>query len=266
MDYLEVIARAKVRPGQVDGFKAQAAEIVRLTRERDTHTLRCDWFLDEDGTECEVHEMFPDEQGLAEHSMHIMEARTVLFRDHASNHRSTLYGNVSRDFLDLLNERMGMAPAVFSLLQGLEPAGTGLTGHVPSTASARSEPGAMAQLEVHANLKIRPGQLDGFTTQVAEIMRLTREHDTQTVRYDWFLNEAGTECEVHEAYPSGQGLVEHNAHVMDARAILFERYAYDHRMTAFGEVSAELRALAAKHAGGIGVYAFLQGLETAAAV
>jgi quinol monooxygenase YgiN len=266
MDYLEVIARAKVRPGEVDGLKAQAAEIVRLTRERDTHTLRCDWFLDESGTEFEVHEMFTDEQALAEHSMHIMEARTVLFRDYAYDHRPTLYGDVSQGFLDLLGERMGKAPAVFSFLQGLETAADGLTGDGRSTASARSERGGPAHLEVHAHLKIRPGQLDGFKAQVAEIMRLTREHDTQTVRYDWFLDGEGTECEVHEVYLSGQGLVAHNEHVMDARAILFERYAYDHRMTAFGEVSAELRALAAKHAGGIGVYAFLQGLETAAAV
>ena len=80
MGFLEVIAHAKVRPGQLAGVKAQAAEIVRLTREQDTHTLRCDWFISEDGTECEVHEMFPDEQGLIEHQMHIMEARTVLFR------------------------------------------------------------------------------------------------------------------------------------------------------------------------------------------
>ena len=124
----------------------------------------------------------------------------------------------------------------------------------------------MGHLEVHAHLKIRPGQLEGFKAQAAEIMRLTREKDTQTLRYDWFINEDGTECEVHEAYLSGQGLIEHNTHVMDARAILFERYAYDHCMTAFGEVSQELRELANKHAGGIAVYSFFQGLETAAAV
>ena len=74
------------------------------------------------------------------------------------------------------------------------------------------------------------------------------------------------ECEVHEAYLSGQGLMEHNAHVMAARALLFEKYAYDHRMTAFGEVSDELRALANKHAGGLAVYSFVQGFEARAAV
>ena len=124
----------------------------------------------------------------------------------------------------------------------------------------------MGHLELHAHLKIRPGQLDGFTAQAAEIMRLTREKDTQTIRYDWFINEDGTECEVHEAYLSGQGLIEHNTNVVEAREILFEKYAYDHRMTAFGGVSQELRELANKHAGGIAVYSFLQGLETAAAV
>ena len=121
---LEVIAHAKVREGQLEGFKAQAAEIIRVTREQDTHTLRCDWFLNEDGTECEVHEMFPDERGLIEHQMHIMEARTVLFRDYASDHRSTIYGEVSQDFINLVHEQMGAAPAVFSFLQGLDESAT----------------------------------------------------------------------------------------------------------------------------------------------
>ena len=38
MGFLEVIAHAKVRPGQLEGVKAQVVEIVRLTREQDTHT------------------------------------------------------------------------------------------------------------------------------------------------------------------------------------------------------------------------------------
>jgi hypothetical protein len=119
MSYLEVIAHLKVRPGQLEGFKAQAAEILRVTREKDRHTLRCEWFLNEDGTACEVHELFPDEAGLVEHSMNIMEARGVLFRDHAYDHHSTLYGEVSQGFIDLVTERMG-PPTRFALLEGLE--------------------------------------------------------------------------------------------------------------------------------------------------
>ena len=121
----------------------------------------------------------------------------------------------------------------------------------------------MAQLEVHAHLKIRPGQLEGFKAQAAELMRLSNEKDTQTIRYDWFISDDGADCEVHEAYVNAHGLVEHNAHVMDARAVLFEKYAYDHRMTAFGEVSDELRDLANEHAGGLAVYEFHEGLDVA---
>lgn len=112
------------RFAQVNLRAFQAAEIVRLTREQDTHTLRCDWFISEDGTECEVHEMFPDEQGLIEHQMHIMEARTVLFRDYAYDHRSNIYGEVSQNFVNLIKARMGTAPTTFSFVQGLEHSAT----------------------------------------------------------------------------------------------------------------------------------------------
>jgi quinol monooxygenase YgiN len=121
-------------------------------------------------------------------------------------------------------------------------------------------------LELHAHVKIRPGQLEGFKTQAAELVRITRELDTKTLRYDWFIKEDGTECEVHEAYLNEEGLIEHNMHVMEARAVLFRDYAFDHQMTAFGEVSQQLRDLATRHAGGIAVYSFLRGLETAAPV
>lgn len=124
----------------------------------------------------------------------------------------------------------------------------------------------MGHLEVHAHLKIRPDQLEGFKAQAAELIRITREQDTKTLRYDWFIKDDGTECEVHEAYLNEQGLFEHNTHVLEARAVLFRDFAFDHRMTVFGDVSQQLRDLTIKHAGGIGVYSFLQGLEAAAAV
>lgn len=124
----------------------------------------------------------------------------------------------------------------------------------------------MSNLELHAHMKIRPGQLEGFKAQAAELIRITREQDTKTLRYDWFVKDDGTECEVHEAYVNEEGLFEHNMHIMEARAVLFRDYAFDHRMTAFGEVSQQLRDLATKHAGGITVYSFLRGFVRAAAV
>jgi quinol monooxygenase YgiN len=124
----------------------------------------------------------------------------------------------------------------------------------------------MGNFELHAHLRIRPGQLEGLKAQAAELIRLTRELDTKTLRYDWFIKEDGTECEVHEAYVSEEGLFEHNMHVMEARAILFRDFAFDHRMIAFGDVSQQFRDLTQKHADGIAVYAFVQGLAIAPVV
>ena len=124
----------------------------------------------------------------------------------------------------------------------------------------------MNHFELHAHLKIRAGQLEGFKAQAAELIRITREQDTKTLRYDWFIKEDGTECEVHEAYANEEGLFEHNRHIMEARAVLFRDYAFDHRMSAFGEISQQLRDLSQKHAGGLTVYAFLEGLGAAAAI
>src|SRR5262249_36166649 len=154
MNNLEVIARVKVRPGQLKGFKSQAAEILRVTREQDTHTLRCDWFLNDDGTECEVHELFPDEQGLIEHKMNTMAATVVFFRDYAVDHRSSILGDVSRGFIVLVPARMG-PPFVFVFPQALDSP--------PFLYAA-----LFRSLQVIARVKVRPGQLKGFKTQAAE--------------------------------------------------------------------------------------------------
>lgn len=98
----------------------------------------------------------------------------------------------------------------------------------------------MADLKLHAHMKIRPGQLEGFKQQAAECIRLTKEKDTRTLRYDWFISRDGTECEVHEAYVSSEGLIEHDANIRDARGKLFAEFAEDHFMTFYGDVSEEL--------------------------
>jgi quinol monooxygenase YgiN len=58
----------------------------------------------------------------------------------------------------------------------------------------------MGPFELSAHLTVRPGCLEGFKKQAAECIRITKEKDTRTLRYDWFLSSDGTECEVREAY------------------------------------------------------------------
>ena len=122
----------------------------------------------------------------------------------------------------------------------------------------------MAVLELGAHMRVRPGQLEGFKKQAAECIRITKEKDTQTLRYDWFLSLDETQCEVREAYTGPEGLIEHNRNILEARTTLFRDYADDHFMTVYGEVSAPLLNLLKTHAVGHTWFCFFQGLEPSA--
>src|SRR5262245_14866372 len=128
----------------------------------------------------------------------------------------------------------------------------------------RRRGGAMSCLELSAHMTVRPGCLDGFKRQAAELIRITKELDTRTLRYDWFLSSDGRECEVREAYTGPEGLIEHNTHILDARTKLFKDYADNHFMTVYGEWSQPLIDLMKAHAVGFTWFCFFQGLEPAA--
>ena len=123
MANFEVSAHMTVRPGQLDGFKKQAAECIRITKEKDTHTLRYDWFLSSDGTECEVREAYTGPEGLIEHNGNILEARTKLFQDYADNHFMTAYGEPVPQLIDLIKAaHMEHQFKWFSFVKGLDSA------------------------------------------------------------------------------------------------------------------------------------------------
>ena len=122
--------------------------------------------------------------------------------------------------------------------------------------------------EVTARLKIREGELDAFKQQAAEIMRQVGEKDTKTLRYDWFISEDGTQCEVREGYVDADAVLEHAEHIGEARAKLFQKFAYDHDMTLYGEPSPALAAAFEAMAGHVKYtqFSFFQGLEIDAKV
>ena len=122
MATFEVHARLKVREGKLEGFKRQAAEMMRVTRELDTGTLAYDWFLSADGTECEVREAYVDPDALVDHAFHVREARDPLFAEFAYDHRMAFYGEPSPRLAELV-KRIGVNPTMFTPMQALEPAG-----------------------------------------------------------------------------------------------------------------------------------------------
>jgi quinol monooxygenase YgiN len=123
----------------------------------------------------------------------------------------------------------------------------------------------MNRLDVIAHGTIREGKLEGFKRQAAQMIRQTKEKDTKTLRYDWFISSDGTEFEVLEAYVNSEGLMEHSMHIKEARNVLFSEFADDHRMKVYGDPSPHLvehaNALPPEHLRGIKWYSFLQGLK-----
>jgi quinol monooxygenase YgiN len=122
------------------------------------------------------------------------------------------------------------------------------------------------RLEVTAHGTIREGKLEGFKRHAAEMIRQTKEKDTKTLRYDWFISSDGTEFEVLEAYVNSEGLMEHSMHIGEARNVLFSEFADDHRMRVYGDPSLQLvehaNALPPEHLRGINWYTFIEGLES----
>jgi quinol monooxygenase YgiN len=119
----------------------------------------------------------------------------------------------------------------------------------------------MSQFEVRARLKVREGKLEGFKRQAAEMMRQTKEKDTGTLAYDWFLSEDSMECEVREAYVDPDALVDHAFHVREARDVMFDEFAYDHQMIFYGDPSPRLAGFVDKIGVNVTTFTLLQALE-----
>jgi quinol monooxygenase YgiN len=121
----------------------------------------------------------------------------------------------------------------------------------------------MAQLEVSARMTVRKGKLEAFKQQAGECIKQTKEKDTKTIRYDWFLSTDETECEIREAYESSEGLVEHRMHIAEALNKLFSEFADNHTVTVYGEPSPQLVEMARRMPqGSVKWYSFLQGLNS----
>ena len=243
----EVRARLNPREGELDGFLRGAAEMMRLTRELDTKTLRYDWFISADRTACEAREAYTEPDGLIEHNIHVREARDVLFRDYAYGHDMTIYGEPSPALSELMERMAGHVQFHrFSLLHGL--GGERLAGG-PDV------------FEATAHLKIRDGKLDAFKQQSAELLRQISQADEPPLRYDWFLNDGGSECEVREAYPNADSLLQHQQQIAEAKMKLFQECLESHTMAFYGEMSPALAGALQAMGTTYTTFSFLQGLN-----
>ena len=71
----------------------------------------------------------------------------------------------------------------------------------------------MKAIQVTARGTIHKDKLEEFKVLAAQCMRIVREQDSGTLQYDWFLNEAQTECVIRETYRDSEAVLEHIANL-----------------------------------------------------
>jgi quinol monooxygenase YgiN len=120
--------------------------------------------------------------------------------------------------------------------------------------------------EATAKLEIREGELEGFKQQAAEVMRQMQALEDKPLRYDWFLSDDGTECEVREAYVDGDSLLEHQRVVADAKMHLLHNFVAGHTMTFYDEPSRALAQTLETQGATYRRFSLFQALETGSEV
>lgn len=113
---LEISAIMKIPKGKLEEFKKLAAESIRLTSERDTGTLKYDFFISSDETECEIREEYKNSEAVLEHMVNLSEVQEKLFSEFSIDHVN-VYGDPSPE---LLEAAKGFDIRVYSFSQGLE--------------------------------------------------------------------------------------------------------------------------------------------------
>ncbi len=115
-----------------------------------------------------------------------------------------------------------------------------------------------SKLEISAIMKIPKGKLEKFKELAAETIKLSKERDKGTLKYDIFISGDETHCEVREEYKNSDAVLEHMVNLGEILEKSFIDFPVDH-VNIYGDPSLEL--LEAVKDMDIRVYSFSHGLE-----
>lgn len=110
---LQISATFKIPEGKLEEVKQMAKECIKLSREKDTGTLRYDWFISSDQTECEVREEYENSEAVAQHLMNLGATLTKLSTV-APMERVAVYGDPSPQLIEMTK---GFNAKLYSFLQ-----------------------------------------------------------------------------------------------------------------------------------------------------
>ncbi|MFX1357137.1 MAG: putative quinol monooxygenase [Promethearchaeota archaeon] len=113
---IQVSANIKIPEGKLEEFKQLAIECMKQTRDKDKGTLRYDWFISRDQTECEVREEYKNSETFIEHMVNLGQILTKLFNEFPMD-RLAVYGDLSTQLQEMIKRS---EPKLYSFFQGLE--------------------------------------------------------------------------------------------------------------------------------------------------
>jgi len=115
---LQISTTFKIAEGKLEKFKQLAIECMNQVKEKDTGTLRYDWFISSDLAECEVHEEYESSEAVFQHMMNLNQVLTKLLKEFPMD-RVAVYGDPSPQLLKLLKSNKTLGVKLYSFFQGL---------------------------------------------------------------------------------------------------------------------------------------------------
>ena len=116
MEKIQLTAKFKIHAGKFDEAKTIADECIAIVKEKEEGkgTLRYDWYLSPDQTECVVQEMYADSNAVLIHIGDVQEQLGKIFA--ISDFTLEVYGNPSAE---LQKATTAFAPNVYFFYQGM---------------------------------------------------------------------------------------------------------------------------------------------------
>jgi len=197
------VARFTINPGNLEAFREKASACMEAIMPDLAGTQAYEWFLQEDGLACSVLEIYDGINALNRHGRQVGRIIPQIL---------TL-GALEVDFAGDMTPEMLAQYRKF--LPGAQFAGARMFGkcRAPAPGAASANPGQ--KIVAFTRFSVHPGQEALFRERAQQCFELVDATEPGTSGYEWFINDAGTECLVIDIYDSAEAL---RAHTSNAEA------------------------------------------------
>jgi quinol monooxygenase YgiN len=204
------IARFTFAPADAEAVLVLAKACMAASKQDLTGHQAYEWFMAPDAHECTVIEIYDGMQGLSHHGRAVGKiipeilARTKL--------DMTFAGDMPPDTQTKYRK----------LFPNLRYSGQRMFGKCRAPASAVANPQPCQKIFAVTRFSIHPGQESQFLERAQDAFNLVDQTEPGTSAYEWFINEAGTECLTLDIYDSAEALLAHTRNANEKMSKVLE--------------------------------------------